>query len=109
MAFDPTLPLTGVNVQSAVLREQLNALNDKIDAVPAGPPGADGSDGAPGADGAPGEISAADLLAERINHAANPTGVTVLGLSVSDPMTQAEGQAIVSKLDELITALRREP
>ena len=106
MPFDPNLPPDEGRVFSTILREQLNALNDKIDAVPAGPPGADGADGA---DGAPGEISAADLLAERINNAANPTGVTVLGLSVSDPMTQAEGQAIVSKLDELITALRREP
>ncbi len=106
MPFDPSKPSDAANVVAAELRGQLNALNDKIDAVPAGPPGADGADGA---DGAPGEVSAADLVAERINHAANPSGVSVLALSVSDPMTQAQGEAIVAKLNELITALRREP
>jgi hypothetical protein len=33
--------------------------------------------------------------------------VALLGLAVSDPPTQAEVQAIVGKLDELINALRR--
>ena len=103
MPFDPNFPPHNSEMISAEYRDQFNALNDKIDAVPAGPPGADG------ADGAPGEISAADLVAERINHAANPTGVSLLGLSVSDPPTQPEVQALASKLDALITALRREP
>ena len=59
--------------------------------------------------GPPGEVTLADLQAERVNNAVNPTGVTVLGLSVSDPPAQSEVQALASKLDALITALRREP
>ena len=59
--------------------------------------------------GPPGEVTLADLQAERMNNAVNPTGVTVLGLSVSDPPAQSEVQALASKLDALITALRREP
>jgi len=38
---------------------------------------------------------------------ANRNGVGTLGMSVSDPPTQAEGQTIADKLDELINALRR--
>jgi hypothetical protein len=37
----------------------------------------------------------------------NSNGVALLGLLVSDPPTQSEVQTIVSKLDELINALRR--
>ena len=38
---------------------------------------------------------------------ANSNGVALLGLTVSDPPTQAEVQQIADKLDELINALRR--
>ncbi len=41
------------------------------------------------------------------NCAANANGVATLGLTVSNPPTQAEVQAIADKLDELINALRR--
>ena len=97
MPFDPTQPADDTPVSAPAMRDQLNALNEAIAAVPAGPPGP------------PGEVSAADLVAERINNAANPTGVSTLGLAVSDPPTQAEVQALAAKLDALITALRREP
>ena len=42
MPFDPSLPAAGSPLQSQIIRDQLNGLNDKIDAVPAGPPGAAG-------------------------------------------------------------------
>jgi hypothetical protein len=100
MPFDPTLPAANSPNSSAQMRGQLTALADLIAAVPAGPPGADGP---------PGEVSAADLLADHANHARNPTGVSALGLTVSDPPTQAEMQALAGKVDELLTALRREP
>jgi hypothetical protein len=38
---------------------------------------------------------------------ANSNGVALLGLTVSDPPTQADVQQIAYKLDELINALRR--
>jgi hypothetical protein len=37
----------------------------------------------------------------------NSNGVSALGMFVSDPPTKGEMQAIASKLDELIGALRR--
>jgi hypothetical protein len=65
MAFDPSLPLPGANVQSEVFRSQFNALNDqdtalgqRIDAIPVGPPGPPGpagNDGAAGPEGPAGE------------------------------------------------------
>jgi hypothetical protein len=39
--------------------------------------------------------------------ATNCNAVALLNMTVVDPPTQAEVQAIASKLDELITALRR--
>ena len=52
---------------------------------------------------------AADLAAAVLGTGRNPTGVTPLGLAVSDPPTAAEVEQLAAKLDELITALRREP
>jgi len=73
--------------------------------------GSNGADGSPGPQGPPGEVSqnaldnaVAGVLAASSN---NSNMVGTLGLSVSDPPTQAEVQGIASKLDELITALRR--
>jgi len=40
--FDPTKPAPGDDIDAVLIRNQLNALNDRIDAVPAGPPGAPG-------------------------------------------------------------------
>jgi hypothetical protein len=37
----------------------------------------------------------------------NCNGVQLLNLTVSDPPTQSELQAVANKLDELISALRR--
>ena len=39
MRFDPTKPAFGSPDSSAEMRDQLDALDDKIDATPAGPQG----------------------------------------------------------------------
>ena len=69
--------------------------------------------------GPPGEVTQAQLsndLANAVNQAmlitlpqtsANTNGVALLGLTVSDPPTQAEMQSLANKLDELINAGRR--
>jgi hypothetical protein len=97
MPFDPSKPENDSPLVSAEMRAQLTGLKDLIDAVPAGP------------QGPPGEVSAQQLVDERINHARNPTSLFPLGLVVSDPPTQAEMQALATRLDELLVALQRQP
>ena len=109
MPFDPTKPANASPNSSAEMRGQLAALKSLIDAIPAGPPGPSGADGADGADGAAGEVSQAQLTSAIMDTAHNPTGVQPLSLTLSDPPTTQETQAILDKLNELITTLRREP
>jgi hypothetical protein len=54
-----------------------------------------------------GEVSLQQLEDAINGSSANSDSVTELGMTVSDPPTQAEVQAIADKLDELINALRR--
>ncbi len=60
-----------------------------------------------GAAGAPGEVSNATLAAEIAGTARNPSGVAPLNMTVSDPPTAAEVQAIANKVDELRAAAVR--
>ena len=55
----------------------------------------------------PGEVSNAALEMAIAGTSANSNAVSPLALMVSDPPTQAEVQAVISKLNELISALRR--
>ena len=56
----------------------------------------------------PAGIVTNEALGTAINGtSANTNAVQLLGLTVSDPPTQSEMQAIANKLDELITAQRR--
>jgi hypothetical protein len=84
MPFNSTLPANNSPISSAELRGQLNGLNDNIDA-------------------------AVESLLQNINTntAANVNAVEELGLSISDPPTQGEVQEVLSKLNELIAALKR--
>ena len=66
-----------------------------------------GADGSNGSDGEPGEVSFQQLEDAISGTSANSNGVAELGMTVSDPPTQAEVQQIADKLDELILALRR--
>ena len=66
-----------------------------------------GNDGNQGPQGPSGEVSNAALAAAIAGTSANTNGVALLGMTVSDPPTQAQMQAIANKLDELIAAQRR--
>ena len=75
--------------------------------IPRGSDGTNGSNGIDGGQGLPGEVTIVQLNSAIYGTSANSNGVALLGLGVSDPPTQAEVQQIITKLDELITALRR--
>jgi len=74
---------------------------------PRGNPGDAGAQGPQGDPGAPGEVTTADLNTAIGGTSANTNAISQLGLTVSDPPTQMELQAVANKLDELIAALRR--
>jgi hypothetical protein len=62
-----------------------------------------------GADGAPGEVTTAQLDAAIATTAANPSNISPLNITISDPPTQSEVQQILSRMNELISALYRAP
>ncbi len=127
MAYNPNLPLDDSLMVAGQMRNQFNGLKTLIDNAPPGPPGPagpqgpagaigeagpegpEGPAGATGPQGPQGEVSAQQLDSAILGTARNPASVFPLSMAVSDPPTQAEVQAIVSKLDELIAATRREP
>ena len=73
-------------------------------AIPRGFPG---NDGGSGPQGAPGEVTNMQLNSAINGTSNNSNAVNTLVMTVSDPPTVGEVQAIASKLDELILALRR--
>jgi hypothetical protein len=87
MPFDPTLPVNSSQISSAELRAQLNALNTLITVNAAG------------------DATALQTAIE--GTASNPTDVTTLSQTISNPPTQAQVLAIQNKLNELIGALQR--
>ena len=126
MPFDPTQPAAGDPLDATVMRAQLNALHAEIQTIPQGPPGPEGApgpQGEPGADGTPGgppgpqgdpgpegppgDVSAAQLAAAVATTARNPDTLTPLALTISDPPTQAEVQAILDAHAALLAALQR--
>jgi hypothetical protein len=70
-----------------------------------------GMQGEQGIQGPPGEVTTAAMdgaISSAIAGTSNNTNaVALLNLTVSDPPTQAEMQAIANKIDEMITAQRR--
>ena len=122
MPYDPTYPALDAEMTASGLRDQFHGVKDLIDAVPAGPPGP------------PGEVTTAQLneaiqpLAAQItalqsqvatlqngldyctrnlpNYRSQQVGT--LTLTLSDPPTLAEAQAIVDKLNAYIIALSTE-
>ena len=86
MPFDPTLPVDHSPIVAAELRNQFNGLNDSLLALPS-----------------MSDIN--DVI--QANLAAKAATVATLNLTVSNPPTQAEMQAIADKLDELITLLQQ--
>jgi len=86
MAFDPTLPVDHSQIIAAELRDQFNGLKDSIDQC----------------------ITTADMETEMFaDTAGNVSTIAALNLTVSNPPTQAEMQALADKLDELIALLKR--
>jgi len=63
--------------------------------------------GADGADGPPGEVTQAVLDAAIAGTAQNPSGIAPLALTISDPPTQGEVQAIMDAYNALLAALQR--
>ena len=57
--------------------------------------------------GAPGEVSNSTLAGEISGTARNPNSVAPIPFTVSNPPTQAELQAVVDKVNELIGSLQR--
>ncbi len=60
-----------------------------------------------GETGAAGEVSNATLAGEIAGTARNPNSVAPIPFTVSNPPTQAELQAVVDKVNELIGSLQR--
>ena len=71
------------------------------------PRGPNGNDGGSGPQGPPGEVTSMQLNSAINGTSNNSNAVNTLVMTVSDPPTVGEVQAIASKLDELILALRR--
>ena len=91
MPYDPSKPAPGDDLDAVLMRNQLNGLKEIIDAIPA-------------------TISAAvdaAVAAALAGTSANSNGVGTLNLAASPGYDAAQVQVLASKLDELITALRR--
>ena len=116
MPFDPNYPPFEAPLESAPMRAQFNALHDEITSIPQGPPGPEGpagpmgpqgSPGGEGPQGPPGEVTLAQLNTAITTTSSNSNSVLPLSITISDPPTQAQVQAIADKVDELIGVLRR--
>jgi hypothetical protein len=86
MAFNANLPLANSPISSAELRDQFNGLKELVD-----------------------QCVTNQAFDERIlsDTACSIGGTEHLNLTVSNPPTQAEVQALVDKLNELIDCLHR--
>jgi hypothetical protein len=66
-----------------------------------------GYDGPSGSDGMPGEVSSADLNNAIAGTSANTNSVSTLGYTADPDYNAGQMQDLMSKMDELINALRR--
>lgn len=87
MSFDPTKPADDSLAEASELRGQFNALKALNDGLPA-------------------STAMMDVLAAQTAGAC--PDVAELNLTISNPPTQAQVQAIADKLDELLGLLKRE-
>ena len=85
MAFDPTLPAAHTPMASSTLRAQFNGLAALLAA----------------------RAWEDDCVNRQLACAINPAAVESLMLTVSDPPTQYEMQAVLDKLNEVLMALKR--
>jgi hypothetical protein len=107
--LDPGQPATvEVNVSGHTLHLTFG-IPRGADGAPGGT-GSSGNDGGPGPQGPPGppgEVTTADLASAITGTSANSNGVATLGLSASAGYDASDLQAVIGKLNELITAMRR--
>jgi hypothetical protein len=87
MPYDPTKPADDSLADAAELRTQFAGLKELIDA----------------------KVNTADLLPTINANSSGPIAgqVDYLNISPNDPPTMADLQAVIDKVNELITALRR--
>src|SRR5690349_4868170 len=85
MPYDPTKPVNGSLIVSAEMRNQFAGLKDLIDAKPST------------------EVVDNAIFVKAAN---NIDGFEPLSLTISNPPTQGQVQAIVTALNDLITALQ---
>jgi len=71
------------------------------------PRGQNGNDGGMGQQGQPGEVTSVQLSSAINGTSNNSNAVNTLAMTVSDPPSVGDVQAIAAKLDELILVLRR--
>jgi hypothetical protein len=77
--------------------------------IPEGYQGEQGQQGEPGPQGLPGEVTNAQLSTAIATTAVNPSNIQPLNITISDPPTQGEVQQILSRMNDLISALYRAP
>ena len=105
MPFNPNLPADHSEIVAAELRDQLNALKALNDAQAAQIAALTSRVQALES----GKASMDDVNAAiNENSAANSDSVFYLQLAPSNPPTQSDVQAIINRLNELITALNRQ-
>ena len=94
MPFDPNLPAHGAPIVSQELRDQFNGLNDALTTLA----------------GQVGTLPTVDEMLDTISAQAprNVDALATLTLTISNPPTQAQVQAIANKIDELLHALKRQ-
>ncbi len=84
--FDPNLPANNSPIRSAELRDQFNSLKDQLDQCPT-------------------LTDVEDVI--NTQTAGSVVGVDALTLSISNPPTQAQVEALRDKINELLAALMR--
>ena len=118
MPYDPLYPADGILIRAVEMRSQFQGLKTLIDAIPDGPPGpqgAVGAEGGPGPEGPQGpqgpvgEVSQSALFSAMMDTARNPTSISTLNLTISDPPTKAEVEAILGAYNSLVSVLQRQP
>ena len=87
--FDPTLPANNAPLVSAVMRDQLNALNDDLQTRSTV------------------TLMNATVASAVSGTSSNSNSVGTLGMSADSSYSQGQLQDVMNKLDELIAALRR--
>ena len=80
---------------------------EKGDRGDQGPQGNQGDRGDGGPQGPPGEVSTGQLDMAIATTSANSNAIELIALTPSDPPTASDLQAVIDKVNELITALRR--